>query len=71
MKLSKSIYNKAVEMASDNEASSCESDPNFAVICAFFEKFSATCGLNTIDFLDLQAMLENTQEGEEITNIYT
>jgi remodeling and spacing factor 1 len=49
-------------MASDNEAS-CESDPNFAVICAFMEKFGVTCGLASIDFLELQEMLENTQEG--------
>lgn len=49
-------------MASDNEAS-CESDPNFAVICAFMEKFGVTCGLAAIDFLGLQAMLENTTEG--------
>jgi remodeling and spacing factor 1 len=48
-------------MASDNEAS-CESDPNFAVICAFMEKFGVTCGLASIDFLELQEMLENTQE---------
>ncbi|XP_064214033.1 remodeling and spacing factor 1 isoform X2 [Tribolium castaneum] len=48
-------------MASDNEAT-CESDPNFAVICAFMEKFGTTCGLQSIDFLLLQEMLENTQE---------
>ncbi|XP_044262904.1 remodeling and spacing factor 1-like [Tribolium madens] len=48
-------------MASDNEAT-CESDPNFAVICAFMEKFGTTCGLQNIDFLLLQEMLENTQE---------
>lgn len=49
-------------MASDNEAC-CESDPNFAVICGFLEKFGVTCGLANIDFLDLQDMLENNQEG--------
>ncbi|KAI4459649.1 histone acetyltransferase [Holotrichia oblita] len=48
-------------MASENEAS-CESDPNFAVICGFLEKFGTTCGLTNIDFVDLQDMLENTQE---------
>ncbi|KRT80721.1 PHD finger motif containing protein [Oryctes borbonicus] len=48
-------------MASENEAS-CESDPNFAVICGFLEKFGVTCGLANIDFVDLQEMLENTQE---------
>lgn len=49
-------------MASDNEAS-CENDPNFAVICSFFEKFGVVCGLNTVDFVELQEMLENTHEG--------
>lgn len=49
-------------MATENEAT-CESDPNFAVICGFLEKFGGTCGLTNIDFLDLQQMLENTQEG--------
>lgn len=49
-------------MASDNEAC-CESDPNFAVICGFLEKFGVTCGLANIDFIDLQYMLENSQEG--------
>ncbi|KAF5282832.1 hypothetical protein FQA39_LY17482 [Lamprigera yunnana] len=48
-------------MASDGEAC-CESDPNFAVICGFLEKFGVSCGLASIDFLDLQDMLENNQE---------
>lgn len=48
--------------AADSECS-CESDPNFAVICAFWEKFGGACGLANVDFLELQAMLENTQEG--------
>lgn len=52
-------------MASEKEAS-CESDPNFAVICGFLEKFGTTCGLTNIDFVDLQDMLENTQEGKAI-----
>ena len=57
-------------MASDNEAS-CESDPNFAVICAFMEKFGTTCGIQSIDFLELQEMLENTQEGKARTRQIT
>ncbi|XP_017786913.1 PREDICTED: titin homolog isoform X2 [Nicrophorus vespilloides] len=48
-------------MASENEAS-CEGDPNFAVICGFFEKFGVACGLNPVDFVELQEMLENTHE---------
>lgn len=50
-------------MASEFDAS-CENDPNFAVICAFLEKFGKQCGLPSIDFLELQQMLENTDEGE-------
>lgn len=51
-------------MAAESDAT-CESDPNFAVICGFLEKFGGTCGLANIDFLDLQQMLENTHEGRE------
>lgn len=57
-----------VKMASESEAS-CESDPNFAVICAFLEKFGVTCGITNIDFVELQEMLENTQEGVLIDTI--
>nr|XP_023013734.1 remodeling and spacing factor 1 [Leptinotarsa decemlineata] len=48
-------------MASDVEAT-CENDPNFAVICAFLEKFGTQCGLPRADFLELQGMLEDTDE---------
>ncbi|CAH1176306.1 unnamed protein product [Phaedon cochleariae] len=47
-------------MASDIEA--CENDPNFAVICSFMEKFGSQCGLPSLDILELQRMLENTEE---------
>lgn len=50
-------------MASEFDAS-CENDPNFAVICAFMEKFGKQCGLPNIDFLELQQMLENSDEGK-------
>lgn len=50
-------------MASDIDAS-CENDPNFAVICAFLEKFGPQCGLPNLDFLELQEMLENSEEGK-------
>lgn len=49
-------------MASDSEAT-CENDPNFAVICGFLEKFGTACGITNVDFVELQEMLENTQEG--------
>lgn len=56
-------------MASEGEAC-CESDPNFAVICAFLEKFGATCGISNVDFLLLQEMLENTHEGACGTGVW-
>lgn len=55
-------------MASEFDAS-CENDPNFAVICAFLEKFGKQCGLPSIDFLELQQMLENTDEGKYQTSV--
>lgn len=48
-------------MASDNEA--CVNDPNFAVICSFFNKFGKICGVQLPKVKDLQAMLEQSQEG--------
>lgn len=56
-------------MASDGEAS-CESDPNFAVICAFLEKFGPTCGISNVDFVLLQEMLENTHEGVFVLSVW-
>ncbi|XP_026467536.1 remodeling and spacing factor 1-like [Ctenocephalides felis] len=47
-------------MASDNEA--CVNDPNFAVICSFFNKFGKICGVQLPKVKDLQAMLEQSQE---------
>ncbi|XP_048526427.1 remodeling and spacing factor 1 isoform X3 [Dendroctonus ponderosae] len=48
-------------MASEADAS-CEEDPNFAVICAFFEKFGQLIGITDVDFCELRSMLENTYE---------
>ncbi|KAH1022350.1 hypothetical protein HUJ04_011766, partial [Dendroctonus ponderosae] len=48
-------------MASEADAS-CEEDPNFAVICAFFEKFGQLIGITDVDFCELWSMLKNTYE---------
>ncbi|KAJ8674843.1 hypothetical protein QAD02_010629 [Eretmocerus hayati] len=48
-------------MASDNEAS-CVSDPNFAIICSFLERFGKSCGLDVLDIGKLQSMIDNSHE---------
>lgn len=52
------------KMASDDEA--CVNDPNFAIICSFFNKFGKDCGVQCPNIKSLQMMLENTQEGSFI-----
>ncbi|KAK7091013.1 hypothetical protein V1264_010732 [Littorina saxatilis] len=41
--------------------STCHSDPNFAVICSFVEKYGELLGLPDIPFVDLQDYLEDTK----------
>ena len=43
--------------------STCHSDPNFAVICSFLEKYGELLGLPDITFVDLQSYLEDTIAG--------
>lgn len=52
-------------MASEikQDASSCLNDPNFAVICAFLQKFGTKLNIVYPNFHDLQQMIENTDEG--------
>lgn len=42
----------------------CASDPNFAVIFAFCERFGDSCGVTIPTFQELQEMLENTDQGK-------
>lgn len=43
---------------------SINSDPNFAIICTFFEKFSELCGLERPDTRQLKEWLENSEDGK-------
>lgn len=45
----------------------CASDPNFAVIFAFCERFGDSCGVVIPTFQELQDMLEKTNEGNVIS----
>lgn len=42
----------------------CANDPDFAVICAFLQKFAKDLGLNLPNFKNLQDWLTNNDEGE-------
>ena len=47
--------------AEPSPAESVLGDPNFAVVCAFIDRFGALCGLQCPNIGDLQAMLEATE----------
>lgn len=43
--------------------SSCLTDPNFAVICEFLQKFALHLKIEHPDFAEMQKMIENSDEG--------
>lgn len=46
---------------------SCANDPDFAVICAFLQKFAHDLDLNVPNFKQMQEWLTNTDEGTYIS----
>ncbi|KAH8421174.1 hypothetical protein KR009_010297, partial [Drosophila setifemur] len=48
----------------------CANDPNFAVICAFLQKFSKQLGLNLMNFKHLQEWLSKNEEVSELRDIH-
>ena len=50
-------------VANDALPVSCCKNPDFAVICSFFEQFGDKSGLLFPSFYDLEQMLENNDEG--------
>lgn len=48
-------------------APSCLNDPNYAIICVFLQKFGALLKIEHPNFVRLQQMLENTDEGKVIS----
>lgn len=56
-------------IAPDNEKytstySSCANDPDFAIICAFLQKFSTDLQIEHFNFKQLQEWLSDTNEGK-------
>lgn len=50
--------------AAPDATSSCLNDPNYAIICVFLQKFGVHLKIEHPDFLRLQKMIENTDEGK-------
>lgn len=60
----KSLDPEIVDDNQNTDASSCLNDPNYAIICVFLQKFGGLLKIEHPDFLRLQKMIENTDEGK-------
>lgn len=52
------------DYAATDSSSSCLNDPNYAIICVFLQKFGSQLKIEHPNFLRLQKMIENTDEGK-------
>ena len=43
----------------------CHNDPNFAVICNFWDRYGEMIGLKEISYSDLERWLEDTKQGKQ------
>lgn len=72
------VDDKSAALADESDAaaattvttSSCLNDPNYAIICVFLEKFGAHLKIEHPDFLQLQKMIENTDEGRSAVLVF-
>ena len=46
--------------------SDCHKDPNFAVLCSFFERYGELLGLPSVSYSELEDFLEDTSEDGKI-----
>lgn len=61
----KSLHPEIIDDNQNTEpSSSCLNDPNYAIICVFLQKFGSLLKIEHPDFLRLQKMIENTDEGK-------
>ena len=56
----------AAQSAGGPAAYSLTGDPNFAVVCAFIERFGAVCGVPCPNIGDLQDLIESKEVKDDI-----
>ena len=50
-------------MAANETTGALHCDPNFAVICSFYQRYSELLGLPTFSFQELEQYIEDTRSG--------